>query len=223
MTVGIAVVVGLAVLALIAYAAGQAPPRQTRQTPIASPAPQRPKTRTAASPARSPVDLATQRAAVARHLGQQYVARQEQLSTKVAAERQRLRIATQAAATSADFQRLTALHRTSYLTADSAYAHLTAARNALRSVGESIGAMKDERTRRHRSRQPFDDIRMALNGLHRDREAIQAYRDSFKRDVDDLNLQTRALKLKIRDSCGTRGRTWYDDLERRIAARRTEH
>lgn len=227
------IVIGLVILAaicVIAYRAAEKPAARShppRRSPQPVPASKRPSPAPVALPAQPPAtidkprpDAASQRAAVARHLGQKYLARQDQLRAEVDAERRQLDAAFRRSATSLDFDRLVALHRASYRVADASYAHLTDTRTALRAIGDAIGSMKAERDRRYRARQPFNDIRLALDGLHSDRKALTAYRDSFEADVDALNSQTRDLKLRIRDSCGARGRIWYAELEQRTAERR---
>jgi hypothetical protein len=163
-----------------------------------------------------------QRVAVTQRLGAAYLARFDALRAEILRERQRVELANRQLATEADFARLTALHRTSFKTADAAYDHLRAARGALDQIGQSIGTAKLERTQLVKSNRSIDMVRATLDHLHRDREAITAFRESFRSEVDVLNLQTRQLKLRIRDSCGRQGCKWYQDLETRIAEKRSE-
>ena len=111
----------------------------------------------------------------------------------------------------ANFEEYRKLHRQSYKLADRRYRSYEEVRDDLRGVNEVLRSIGS------------GEIRMRQDekaNVRQTRDALAAICDSHLANVRLLNNQTHALKMKIRNECGERGRRWYEDLEERTRQRR---
>ena len=223
MTETAVVIAVLAALVLIGFLVAGTRKPAPRPRPAARP----PSPRTARVPAvTTPVLPAPRRVVpppedvrrvLARRLDADWEQAQRVVRQAVADAEHEIRSALREGAQVASFQAATDLHRKSWQTADRAHGGLTTARSADQAIGAAL-SHTHESARLHGGRPD----RATLDVLHGERAVIRGYRDQYKAEVDELNLQTRNLKHHIRDNFGEHGRRWYADLEERTRRRQQE-
>lgn len=222
--VGVVVLVGLALLALVsaggssARTDGAVKPRQAVSSP-------KPTTIHHSPPSPRPVvrsmPPAQVREVLVRRLGEEWEREQAAVREEVIAQERQIAVQLQRALAIHTFDSLRNLHRASYLTADHAWTLMNTAREANRSLRLAIKdthrAIDADRLRGGRS---ISSMRRTLDHLHNDRAVIEQHLALYREDVDRLNQQTALLRDRIRDECGAPGRTWYEALMRRTRERR---
>ena len=133
-----------------------------------------------------------------------------------------------------DFHRLCDLHFMSIQIANEAYKALEHGRKtqnefystitAAKKEIEKLKNFKDKKKKVHdiyeirKINTELESLFELKKILYFELEKVQVKTHKFNEMVDELNLRTRNLKLRIRD-CGPRGLLWYRNLEDRILLR----
>lgn len=123
------------------------------------------------------------------------------------------------------------LHHASVQTANALYQHYEAHKNMVKmfrakqnSLGEHIGMLKAQRDRATGEDKQAIKIELQqyyeyLGEAKAQLVLLYAKKDDLLNKIRDINQQTHAYKLYIRDHCGEKGRAWYArGLERSLAA-----
>ena len=136
-----------------------------------------------------------------------------------------------AAKSSYDFTFLTDLHYSSHRVGDAAHKLLQDARTSCNSIKNMINTSKTKKNElksilSNSSKEDKKNILIEIRAINAFTTSIFAelntvinQRQSMFDEVKRLNLQTRELKLAIRDRCGSRGQDWYNRLQERTQLR----
>jgi len=121
-----------------------------------------------------------------------------------------------------DFRSLCVVHHESFRCADGAYAHYRSAQATLGTVASMIHQIRVSQYSPafgRAAKQARAELRTASADLVQANGELRTHVDKGLGMVRTLNANTAELKHSIRDSCGARGRRWFDDLELRTEAR----
>ena len=130
-----------------------------------------------------------------------------------------------AAQQQSNFGSMRQVHFESFRCADAAHDHYESVRTSARtlsrleararaSVRPRLVPLRDPGTGQRR-RPDRAQMRAATAGLREHRLALDSRAKHGLTDVQALNVRTAVLRDTIRESCGERGRQWYDALEER--------
>lgn len=121
-----------------------------------------------------------------------------------------------------DFHNLTNIHYFSFKTADMAYKLLHDEISIKEGIDKMINKSlsekrKIEKTLSNNSQKQKDlkEINELINELRKNKNSVGDQSRRFKTKLYELNLQTRELKLLIKEECGQQGYDWYVRLEER--------
>lgn len=127
---------------------------------------------------------------------------------------------------SINFHILAQRHHESRLLADRWYAHKRQAVRSKKDLAAGIARFNGHArqvTRQSDSRRSreIETTRSTINQLSRITNVLQDEIDRSGAALDKYNQQTGSLRDHIRDTCGTRGTKWYNDMQARKSARST--
>lgn len=138
----------------------------------------------------------------------------------------------EAAQSSYDFRFLTDLHFSSHRVGDSAHKLLDDARTSCNTLKRMISDSKMKKnelkvqissaTRPEKQilLSEIREITSFVTSIFAELELVSKQRKEMYDEVQRLNLQTRNLKLAIKDRCGDRGKEWYEKLQKRTETRK---
>ena len=130
-----------------------------------------------------------------------------------------------------NFQLLAQMHFQSRQLADAWYSHKRSAESSERLLARSISALERDKanlsgvvarlggTQRSSAVMELDATSSAISTVRSNLTELSAEVTRGRSALDRHNIETGRLRDHIRDTCGARGRKWYDDLQKRIAAR----
>jgi len=136
-----------------------------------------------------------------------------------------------------DYKFLVDLHFSSMRVADEAYRLLGDSRQSLYAINKMLKEAKEHRSRlqeklelakRQNDHQSIGNtieelkqVNELRNSFFNDKDKVKSQKDGFYDEVKRLNNQTKDLKIRIKNQCGTKGSDWYNRLEARAAKQRT--
>jgi hypothetical protein len=129
------------------------------------------------------------------------------------------------------FHALTQEHNTSRVAADLWHSHMHEAIGSRQDFSGEIGSFGQyvaelealgRRAKRGRPAAVLQSARQTVAHLRQMSSTLQTEISRSRSSLDSHNNQTRLLKEHIRDTCGGRGRHWYQELEQRTAMRKAQ-
>ena len=166
---------------------------------------------------------------------ERFLLKSREYEAKIVEARREIQREVEAFRGDAAFHELCNLHHRSANVADKAYEALQFAKSAEWEIGSTIGKVKQKRdelslkrkkARRARNESASVSYQRELDSLFRLKDAlyeqlaiIKSKREQFHSQLKALNMETRQLKFRIRDS-GPRGYRWYQELGIRTNARK---
>jgi hypothetical protein len=127
-----------------------------------------------------------------------------------------------------DFEEYIQLHYQSFSVANEKKVLLDDARDSLKAIGQTIVMLKENKieiekniskekniTKLNDLKEELKSVKNTRKILFDDQDILKEQKDSLSKTLKKFNLNTRELKLIIKNNTGQRGLNWYNRLEAR--------